>query len=61
MNIEEVKRRRQKLEIEISELINAFQKETGFTVDSLGLEHLLTDAEMAPINTRVKAEVRLGY
>jgi hypothetical protein len=49
MNVEEVKQ----LEADVSELVNAFQKATSFTVTRLNLE-------MAPITTKIKAEIRLG-
>jgi hypothetical protein len=61
MNVEEVKRLRLQLETEISKLVNAFQSTTSLTVVSLGLEHFCTDADIVPVNTQVKADVRLEW
>jgi hypothetical protein len=59
LTIEQIKSKRTALAAHISEAVNAFQKETGCTVKSIDLQHLVIDASNAPIRTNVSVKIAI--
>lgn len=59
LTIEQIKSKRTQLAANISEAVNAFQKETGCMVKAIDLQHLVTDAQEQPVRTDVRVRIAI--